>query len=128
MHLVAFSEAVDAGLQAAQRLLKALLEGAADRHHLAHRLHLRRQVRVGLAELLEREARNLGHHVVDARLEARRRRAAGDVVAQLVERVADCQLGRDLGDRKAGGLGRQRRAAADTRVHLDHDHAAVAPD
>ena len=27
-------------------------------------------VRVGLAELLEREARDLRHHVVDARLEA----------------------------------------------------------
>jgi hypothetical protein len=36
-----------------------LLEGAADRHHLAHRLHLRGEAGVGLRELLEREARIL---------------------------------------------------------------------
>ena len=66
----ALGQAVDAGLQAAQRLLEALLEGAAHRHHLADRLHLRRQARIGGRELLEREARNLGDDVVDARLEA----------------------------------------------------------
>ena len=52
-------------------------------------------------------------------------RDAGDLVVQLVERVADGQFRRDLGDRKAGGLGGQRRGTADARVHLDHDHAAV---
>ena len=77
-------EAVEAGLEPAQRLLQRLLEGAADGHHLAHRLHLRGQVRVGGRELLEGEARALGDDVVDARLEARRGGATGDVVAQLV--------------------------------------------
>jgi hypothetical protein len=67
----AFGEAVDAGFQAPQRLLKAFLERAADRHHLAHRFHLRGEMRIGLAELLEREARDLGNDVVDRRLEAR---------------------------------------------------------
>ncbi len=66
-------EAVDADLEAAQRLLQRLLERAADRHHLADRLHLRREAVVGLAELLEREARHLGDDVVDRRLERRRR-------------------------------------------------------
>jgi hypothetical protein len=121
----AFAQAVDAGLQATQRLLEAFLEGAADGHHLAHALHLRGQVRVGGGELLEREARDLGDDVVDAGLEARRRGAAGDVVAQFVQRVAHGQLGRHLGDREAGGLGRQRRRARHARVHLDDDHAAV---
>ena len=121
----ALAQAVDAGLQPAQRLLEAFLEGAADGHHLAHALHLRRQVRVGGGELLERETRDLGHHVVDAGLEARRRGAAGDVVAQLVQRVAHGQLGRHLGDRETRGLGRQRRRPRHARVHLDHDHAAV---
>jgi hypothetical protein len=37
-------QAVDAGLQAAQRLLERFLEGAAHGHHLAHRLHLGGQV------------------------------------------------------------------------------------
>ena len=62
----ALVEAVDADLQAAQRLLQRFLEGAADRHHLAHRLHLRGQAVVRLREFLEREARHLGDHVVDA--------------------------------------------------------------
>ena len=52
--------------------------------------------RVGGRELLEGEARDLGDDVVDGRLERGRRRAAGDVVAQFVERVADRQLGGDL--------------------------------
>jgi hypothetical protein len=121
----ALAQAVDAGLQAAQRLLEALLEGAAHGHDLADALHLRRQVRVGGGELLEGEARDLRHHVVDAGLEARRRGAAGDVVAQFVERVAHGQLGRHLGDRKARGLGGEGGAAAHARVHLDDDEAAV---
>src|SRR5690606_28201096 len=77
--VAALVEPVDAGLQSAQRLLEALLEGAADRHHLADRLHLRGQARIGLRKLLEREAGDLRDHVVDRRLERRRRRAAGDV-------------------------------------------------
>jgi hypothetical protein len=79
-------EAVHARLQAAQRLLQRLLERAADGHHLAHRLHLRREAVVRLLELLEGEARHLGDHVVDRRLERRRSRAARDLVLQLVER------------------------------------------
>src|SRR6185295_16180624 len=72
----ALVQAVDADLQAAQRLLERLLEGAADRHHLADRLHLRGEAVVRLRELLEREPRHLGDDVVDGRLERRRGRAA----------------------------------------------------
>ena len=108
-------------LERAQRLLQRLLEGPPDRHRLADRLHLRSQLVGRAAKLLEREARNLGHHVVDRRLEARRRHAR-DVVGNLVEPVADRQPRRDLGDRKSGRLRRQRRAARHARVHLDHDH------
>jgi hypothetical protein len=39
-----FVQAVDADFQAAQRLLERFLEGAADRHHFAHRFHLGGQV------------------------------------------------------------------------------------
>ena len=59
------------------------------------------------------------------RLKRRRRRAAGDVVLDLVERVADRELGGDLGDRKAGRLRGQRRRARHARVHLDHDEPPV---
>ena len=80
---------------------------------------------VGLREFLEGEARNLGDHIVDGRLERGRRRAAGDFVLQFVQRVAHGQLGRDFGDRETGGLGGQRRGARHARIHLDHHHASV---
>ena len=118
-------EAVEAVLKAPERLLQRLLEGPADRHRLADRLHLRRQVAVGARKLLEGEARDLRDDVVDRRLERRRRRATGDVVLQFVERVADRELGRDLGDREPGGLGGKRRGARHARIHLDDQHAAV---
>ena len=117
-------ETVNAGLHATQRLLQGFLEGTADGHDFADRLHLRGQAVIGLRELLEGEARNLGDDVIDGRLEGRRRLATGDVVLQLVQGVADGQLGGDLGDRETGRLGSQCRGTRHTRVHLDHDHAA----
>ena len=118
-------EAVDADLEPAQRLLQRLLEVAPDGHHLAHALHLRGEAVVGLLEFLEREARHLGHHVVDRGLEGGRRGPAGDVVPQLVQRVAHGELGGDLGDREPRGLRGERRGARHARVHLDDDHAPV---
>src|SRR5262249_37156336 len=90
-------EADPADLERAERLLERLLEGPADGHHLAHRFHLRAERVARLGEFLEGEARDLGHYVVDRRLEAGRR-LARDVVPDLVERVADGELGGDLGD------------------------------
>ena len=63
-------------------------------------------------ELLEGKARDLGDHIVDGRLEGGGRGAAGDVIGQFVQRVADGELGRDLGDGEAGGLGGQARRSA----------------
>jgi hypothetical protein len=111
-------------LQSAQRFLQRFLESAANRHRLADRFHLRRQRRIGVGEFLERPARHLGDDVIDGRLEARRR-LAGDVVAQLVEPIADGQLGGNLGDGKSGRFRGQRAGAADARIHLDGDHVAV---
>ena len=111
---------------AAPRLHERLAEGAADPHRLADRLHLRAERRVGARELLEGEARELHDDVVERRLEARRRRPR-QVVRDLVERVADCELRRDLRDRIAGRLRRERGRARDARVHLDHaDLAGLA--
>ena len=117
-------EAVPPDLERAQRLLQRFLERAADGHRFADAFHLRGQRRVGLREFLEGEARNLGDDVINGRLEARRG-FARDVVLEFVEQVADGELGGDLRDGKAGGLGRQRGLRRDARVHLDDDHAAV---
>ncbi len=118
-------ETVAAGFERAQRLLQRFLEGAADRHGLAHRFHLGGERGIGLGEFLEGKARNLGHHVIDRRLEGGRGLAAGDVVFQLIQRVADRELGGNLGDRKTRGLGGQRRGTRHARIHLDDHHAPV---
>ena len=118
-------EAIRTGFQTAQRFLQRLLESAADGHDLADRFHLRGQARLRVGELLEREARHLGDDIVDGRLERRRYGAAGNLVAQFVERVATGQLGRHFGDRKTGRLGGERRGAGHARVHLDHGQATV---
>ena len=106
-------------LARAPGLAEGLEERAADAHCLADRLHLRAERGIGARELLEGEARELDDHVVECRLEARRCRA-GEVVRNLVERVADCKLRGNLRDRVARRLRRQRRRARDARVHLDH--------
>ncbi|MCY1522162.1 hypothetical protein D9M68_570070 [compost metagenome] len=118
-------QAVDAHFQAAQRLLERFLEGAADGHDFADRLHLRGQARVGGGEFLEGETRHLGDDVVDRGFERGGRGAAGDFVLELVQRVAHGQARGDLGDGEAGSLRCQRRRTRHARVHLDDDHAAV---
>src|SRR5436190_2660635 len=118
------AQAAAANLQRAQAFLQAFLERAADGHRFADAFHLRGEGGVGLREFLEGKARNLGDDVINARLEARGR-FARDVVLEFVEQVADGEFGGDFRDGKAGGLGRKRGAAADARVHLDDDHAAV---
>ena len=104
--------------------MQGFFKRAADGHRLADGFHLRRQQILGLRKLFKGEARHLDHHVIDRRLETSRR-LAGDVIGNLVQRVTHGQLGRDLGNRKPGGLAGQRRAARDPRIHLDHHHAPV---
>ena len=94
--------------------LQGFGEGTADRHRLAHGFHRRGQQRRRAGKFLEGEAGDLHHDVVDRRLETGRR-DHGDVVGQLIQRVADGQLGGDLGDRETGGLRCQRRGAGDAR-------------
>ena len=77
-------------------------------------------------ELREVEARRLHRDVVERGLE-RGRRLAGDVVRQLVERVADGEQRGELRDREPGRLRGERRRARDARVHLDHAQLAASP-
>src|SRR5215203_904810 len=88
-------------------------------HDLAHGVHPSRQARRRPRELLEGEARYLGYHVVERRLERGRRRP-GYVVGNLIECVPDRQLRRYLRDREPRRLARQSTRPADPRVHLYH--------
>ena len=99
-----FVHAVHAHFQAAQGFLERLLEGAANGHDFAHAFHLRGQVAVGLREFLEGKARDFGDDVVNRRLEAGGRGAAGDFVFQLVQGVADGETRGDRGNWEAGRL------------------------
>ena len=90
-------------LARAHRLQEGLEEATADAHRFPDRLHLRPERRVGAGKLLEGEAWELDDHVVERRLEAGRRRPC-QVVRDLVQRVADGELRRDLRDRVAGRL------------------------
>ncbi len=111
-------------LEGAHGLLHGLLEGGADGHDLADGLHTGREAVGSALELLEREARDLDHAVVDRRLEAGGR-GVRDVVLDLVQGIAHGKKRRHLRDGEAGGLGGERRGAGDARVHLDDDDAAV---
>ena len=122
---VFFIQPVDADFQSAQGFLKRFLEGAAYRHHFAHRFHLGSQAVVGLGKFFKSETRNLGHHIIDGGLERSRSRATGNFVFQFVQRVTDCQLGRDFSNRETGRLGGQSGRARHTRIHFDHHHAPV---
>ncbi len=110
-------------LQRTHGLVKGLLKGAADRHNLAHGLHARGERGVGTLELLEGKARHLDHTVVDRGLKAGGR-CLGDIVDDLVERIAHGQARGGLGDGETRGLGGQCGRAAHARVHLDDDQAA----
>ncbi len=111
-------EAIDADLQAAQRLLQGLLEVAADGHGLAHRLHAHAEDGVGSRELLKGETRDLHHAIVDTWLEAGGG-FLGNIVGQFVEGVTHRKFGGDLGDGETGGLAGEGRATRNARVHFD---------
>mmetsp|Transcript_12244 Transcript_12244/g.26463 ORF Transcript_12244/g.26463 Transcript_12244/m.26463 type:complete len:392 (+) Transcript_12244:464-1639(+) len=112
-------EAGDGGVGHPQRLLHALLERAADRHHLADRLHRRADLARDALELGQVPARHLDDDVVERRLEARGGRL-GDRVGQVRQQLAQRELGGDEGERVARRLGGERRGAREARVHLDN--------
>ena len=107
-----------ARLDPVERLQQRLRERAADPECLADGAHLSPQRSRVAGELLEVEAGRLHGDVVERRLEGGAG-DAGDVVRQLVERVADRQQRGELRDREAGRLRRERGRTRNARVHLD---------
>ena len=111
-------ESVVRDLRASDRLHDRLFERRADRHDLARRLHLSTQLAAGVEELVERPLGELDDDIVDGRLKACVG-VARDRVLDLVEGVAYRDLGRDLRDRIAGRLGRERGRTRHAGVDLD---------
>ena len=118
LHVVA-QQAVQALPYHPEAFLDAFLEGPADGHHLAHRLHRGAQLAGNTFEFAQIPAGDLTHDIVQRRLKAGRchlRHRVGD----FVQAQPEAQLGSHEGQRIAGGLGSQGRGAAEAGVHLDH--------
>ncbi len=120
-----FIKARQAGFEAAKRLLQAFLESTANGHDFTDRLHCSGQDWRRAREFFECKARDLGDDIVDRWFERCRCRAAGDVVVEFIQCVADSKLCRDLGNREAGCLGSESRRTRHAWVHFNHDHAAI---
>ena len=98
-----------------QRHFKAGCNG----HDLAGGLHLGSQLPAGIGKLVKGPLGHFHHDVVQRRLKAGAG-LAGNVVFDLVQRVAQRDLRGDLGDGITGGLGGQRRRTGHAGVHLDN--------
>ena len=96
------------GFKAAQRLLHAFMDVAADGHDFANRFHRGRENRFRTLEFFKGETRYLGDDIIDRRFKTGGR-CAGNIILDLVERITNRQLCCDLGNREAGGLGCERR-------------------
>ena len=107
---------VEPDLRAAHGLEQRALKICADGHDLARGLHLRAEAAGRAGEFVKRPLGEFHDDVVERRLKAGAG-LAGDVVSDLVERVSEGDLGRDLCDRVAGRLrgecGRARHAGVD---------------
>ena len=112
-------------LQGAKCLLQGLLKGSAHSHSLTNRLHAGGQNAAGALELDEGKARNLDHAVVDGRLKGSRS-CLGDVIGNFIQCIANREQCRHLCNWETSCLGSQRGRAADARVHLNDNDAAVS--
>ena len=112
------AQAVYMLLQRTQCLHQTAFKIGADAHHLAGRLHLRRQGTFCRQELIERKTRHLHHAIVQCRLKARIG-LAGHGVFDLIQGIAQRDLGGYLGDGITGRFGSQCRRTAHTRIDLD---------
>ncbi len=101
--------------------MQGLGKGPADGHGLPHRLHGGGEQVLGPGKFLECPSRDLDHAVVDGGFK-RGTGLPGDVIGDLVQGISHGQFGRDLGNGKAGGLGRQGRTPGHPRVHLNDHH------
>ncbi len=108
------------GLQSANRLLKGLLVGLTQTHHLAHGPHLGAKLVLHPTEFLKGPAGELDHHILAGRGIAVQTAVAP--VSHVLQGLAAGQTRRHQSNGKPRGLGGQRRTARGARVDLDHHH------
>ena len=111
-------QGVHAQLNGADCLHHGVFKVVANGHHFAGGHHLGSQTLIGVNELIKRPFGVFDDHIVQRRLKAGAG-FAGHIVGDLVQRVAQGNLGCHLGDGIAGCLGGQRRGAGHTGVDLD---------
>ena len=104
-----------ADLQGTDPLQKTFFKGPADAHHFAGGLHLCRKRIVGIRKFIKRKTRELGHHVIQCRLEGSR--GIGDL--DLIQCHAHSDLCGNAGDRVAAGFRCQCRRPRYTRIYFD---------
>ena len=112
-------QAVYADFQRAHSLEDSAFKVAVNAHDLARGLHLRAQRLICIDELVKGPAREFHDAVVERRLKAGLgllRYGVGD----FIKRIADGNLGRNLGNRIARCLGGQCRGTAYTRIYFDN--------
>ena len=115
---IGIHQAVVVDLRPPYRLHNRLLKGGADGHNLAGGLHLGTQRTLGIHELIEGPFGEFDHHIVQRRLKAGIGHA-GDGVLDFIQRIADGDLGSNLGDGITCGLGGQRRRTGNTGIDLN---------
>ena len=111
-------QGVHAQLNGADCLHHGVFKVVANGHHFAGGHHLGSQTLIGVNELIKRPFGVFDDHIVQRRLKAGAG-FASHIVGDLVQRVAQGNLGCHLGDGIAGCLGGQRRGAGHTGVDLD---------
>ena len=101
-----------------EALLDNFLKRTADGHDLTHRLHARTNLAAHADKLGEVPARNLANQVVELRSHVGRVGRAH--FTNLVERIAQRNLGSHKSQRIASSLGCQCRRTRQTGIHLNH--------
>ena len=95
------------------------LKVGADAHDLSRRFHLCRERSFCGDKLVKRKSWHLDNTVVQCRFKTCICLAC-DGIFDLIERVAECNLCRNLGNRIPCRFGGKRRGTAHTGIHLDH--------
>ena len=108
-------DVVCADFQGTDAFQQAFLKGAAHAHHFSGGLHLGGQGIVGVCEFIEGETRQLGHHIIQRRLERR----GGVRQLNLIQRHADTDLGGYPGEWISACFGGQGGGTGHPGVHFD---------